>query len=988
MAHSYSNHWTGSGSGHYADRYSTSSSQIGAAAASRNASSFSSAMNRQPYIDSSLLSHAPIHATSAAAAAAASYAAVPARSSGRPDASATASSSSLQRPEQHFRVGQLLDARDHAGKWLRAQVSDLNNRGAVRMGEWEMSESGEWQPKGGTVLRIHFEGFEERWDEYIHAACFMQDVAASDALGPSLRPRLAPLHSMTPDAKSLRKVARWRVGDTVYVHVWMPVADPADEADPVDPRYGRVAVQRSRRSVPFEPRFKDGWYHATVVTVEGEQVQIKYTPAVKDDNTFRFPVWFHCKMGEVQRRETKEEGQAAVGASGQSQQRTTDRSRAAAAATVAALPSPLSSSVTRSSDDAMSSPSYSTSSVSALAGTGGDGASGVASPLSDMISTLSDRMSHSHLRSTSTSSSSAAASATTAVAPAAAPGAPSRDTAAATAAQSVQAAASSPVQAAPKPSPARNAMEEADGVTEEKARVGKATRVVATGSAAQAMAVFLHELLRRSLHSPLRAAIGLVNLGNTCFLSVGLQVLAGLRPMVQYFVLDRAHEAILRRKKASRCILPPPSMLGYSSYASSLYPNARSTAPPPPTDPLALPHNFGELTNEFALILQQLHSGSASPIYTDQLKRLVVNLPNDAGARFRGMHMQDAHEFLAVLLNALHEELNEALPTVPAAKAKQEVEAAKKAQEDAPPPPFDPVALARKHWNEFCAANNDVLSALFYAQSAQYVICTRCQHASCSHSVLGQLTLDIPHRSGKERPATSSSRIGSLRGPSGGRLSLGGSDGGAAVPLSECLATILASDQLDDYACTRCKRKGPAMTSAYLTSLPALLMVQLKRFLGDAGGGGIGLAGSSYRGGPPAKDETPCSYPEEIDLAPLLQPHDSVVAALLGDGGAPYVFSGEEDGSSGAGLSTRYKLAGVVRHYDEHYTAFSRVRAPSASSGRISASRWTAPEPTTAAAESAEPVWCFFNDSKTYIEPIEDVLAHEEHVYLLVYERI
>jgi hypothetical protein len=401
-------------------------------------------------------------------------------------------------------------------------------------------------------------------------------------------------------------------------------------------------------------------------------------------------------------------------------------------------------------------------------------------------------------------------------------------------------------------------------------------------------------------------------------------------------------------------------------------------------------------------------------VHTSRLKRLVVDLPNDAGARFQGMRMQDAHEFLALLLNALHEELNEAvtppLPTPaaapnPAAKADS---AASRAP--LPPPPFDPVRLARDHWESFCSANTDVLSALFYAQSAQYVICARCQHASCSHSVLGQLTLDIPHKTPVPGAAGGGGNGGrssapatrfSLRGPS--RRSGGGAGGGNVesepVTLDECLRTILASDRLEDYACARCKSKGAAFTSAYLTSLPEILLVQLKRFVnnGDAGGAhhsNLFSSSSFFGGGPPqVKDETACSYPEEVDLAPLLQPDDSIVAALLADNGnaKPYKLLDDDDDDlvGSGGISTRYKLVGVVRHHDEHYTAFTQVRPPPPPPSSFSSRFDPPPPPPPPVASSASAAaWCFFNDSKTYIEPLADVLAHEQHVYLLLYQRV
>jgi len=334
----------------------------------------------------------------------------------------------------------------------------------------------------------------------------------------------------------------------------------------------------------------------------------------------------------------------------------------------------------------------------------------------------------------------------------------------------------------------------------------------------------------------------------------------------------------------------------------------------------------------------RLHSGSESRIYSDQLKRLVVALPNGAGARFRGVHMQDAHEFLSVLLNALQNELNTAplMPHAPAANG-----AHGKADEKSVP--FDPAAAARAHWRDFQLRNTDVLSHLFYCQAAQYVICSSCNHPSCNHHVMGQLTLDIPHLPVRpDRPRTV------LPSPSKRVLNEMDANGDAEwadVTLEECLATQLAADYLDDYFCNRCQRKNPAITSNYFTSLPPLLLIQLKRF--DALS--VALTG---RMSADAKDSTHCIYPLELDLSPLLRPHSSVSALPI----SPYTLPAR---------AVTYRLVGLVRHHDDHYTAFSRVRDPA--TGRAA--------------------WGYFNDSRTIIEPDDDALAHTHTVYLLVYQR-
>ena len=300
--------------------------------------------------------------------------------------------------------------------------------------------------------------------------------------------------------------------------------------------------------------------------------------------------------------------------------------------------------------------------------------------------------------------------------------------------------------------------------------------------------------------------------------------------------------------------------------------------------------------------------------------------------------MQDAHEFMAVLLNALHEELNLAppKPTAAAAPPASAVRAGEESKSADSSPPFDPASAARLHWSDFESRNTDVFSHLFYGQSAQYVICSTCRTASCNHHVMGQLTLDIPHSPAKRTAAAAYSRLAPPPSPY------------APVTLSQCLSTALVADNLEDYLCSSCKSKQPAITSVYFTTLPPILLIQLKRF--DMAATLGGFSARSH------KDDTPCEYPLELDASPLLQPHPSVIQSLRVP---PYVMS---PGPSGL----RYRLVGVVRHHDDHYTAFCRVR-----------------DVRVGGAEA----WGYFNDSKTFIETEEDVLGHQQNVYLLIYQR-
>lgn len=812
------------------------------------------------------------------------------------------------------------------------------------------------------MLLIHFEGFPHKWDEWIHSACFISSANSCDALHPSLRPRLAPLHTMTtpaaqPAPLSSSRRSHFRVGEAVSVSVHIPLSE-----------LDSPPARGSSRG--FVPQFEQLWFQAIVVAVEHDQLHIRYEPPQESDDHFSFPVWFSTRLNEVKRFGP---AQTADGSSSAAAVRNGATAAAAAGGRVQAQAVPANQRESHFSP------------VAALT----DKIKGLWSPFSadsnptaplSLSPTVSAASDVSPLASDASASAAAAAAVFPSVvaSPAAAAVAPYSSTvSAARTSISRPTPAVQPVRTALSPSPQQSRTNVAVSPPPSSFRRETPTPVPA---AAPSPSVDYAPLLRASQTAPLRAAVGMINMGNTCYISAGLQCLAGLLPLIQYFVVERQYEGVIRQrlKTTPRQTVPP-----------SLY------RPVPPLKPGMLPYNFGELTREFAAVMQasvepfffssfssvffqracaivvagvdvvpvhergcsfvcfclslrhhlcvaslSLHSGDEARIYPDQLKRLVVGLPNDAGARFRGVHMQDAHEFLSVLLNALQNELNTA-PPMPHAAAANGGQGKGDGEKSAP---FDPAAAARTHWRDFQLRNTDVLSHLFYCQAAQYVICSSCQHPSCNHHVMGQLTLDIPHVPARQkRPPPPATLSPSARMPST-------LDGDASewedVTLEQCLATQLVADRLDDYFCSRCQRKNPAITSSYFTSLPPLLLIQLKRF--DALSAAL-----SGRLSADSKDSTHCIYPLELDLSALLQPHSSVSSLPI----SPYTLSSRS--------VAPYRLVGLVRHHDDHYTAFSRVRDPA--TGRAA--------------------WGYFNDSRTFIETDDDALGHTHTVYLLVYQR-
>lgn len=106
--------------------------------------------------------------------------------------------------------------------------------------------------------------------------------------------------------------------------------------------------------------------------------------------------------------------------------------------------------------------------------------------------------------------------------------------------------------------------------------------------------------------------VGLMNLGNTCFLNSSIQCLAACTELTQYFV-NRSHLSDLNEK------------------------NPLGTA--------------GQLAKHYATLIHQMHSGVLGPIGPYELKYAISTFAK----QFSGYRQHDSHELLSFLLDGLHE---------------------------------------------------------------------------------------------------------------------------------------------------------------------------------------------------------------------------------------------------------------------------------------------------------------------------------------------
>jgi ubiquitin carboxyl-terminal hydrolase 3 len=142
--------------------------------------------------------------------------------------------------------------------------------------------------------------------------------------------------------------------------------------------------------------------------------------------------------------------------------------------------------------------------------------------------------------------------------------------------------------------------------------------------------------------------------------------------------------------------------------------------------------------------------------------------------RFRGYQQQDAHEFLRYLLDRLHSEL---------------LEYAKRSD----------------------SSRQTIVSGIFGGQLRSEVNCLSCESLSIKHDPILDLSLDIPQKFVNTRPGK----------------------GRQQCCIQDCLASFVQKEELEEtefYQCTQCQSRQRSTKKLWMTSLPPVLCLHLKRF--------------------------------------------------------------------------------------------------------------------------------------------------------------
>ncbi|SCV03312.1 LANO_0G03378g1_1 [Lachancea nothofagi CBS 11611] len=198
------------------------------------------------------------------------------------------------------------------------------------------------------------------------------------------------------------------------------------------------------------------------------------------------------------------------------------------------------------------------------------------------------------------------------------------------------------------------------------------------------------------LRSP-KGTVGLSNLGNTCYMNSALQCLVHIPELRDYFLYGSFQNDI-----------NTSNPLGYG----------------------------GQIAENFAALIKSLFNDRASNINSFSPRNFKTSLGHH-NSMFAGYLQQDSQEFLAFLLDGLHEDLNRIVN-------KPFVEKPELAAEDDVRDQQLIKQLADDTWNKHKLRNDSVINDLFVGMYKSTLTCPVCDKVSVTFDPFSDLTLPLP----------------------------------------------------------------------------------------------------------------------------------------------------------------------------------------------------------------------------------------------------